>query len=914
MGTERSPAVADIVAQFLAARRAGRRSSIDDCLATVRDDSERARLRTMALQAIARELRVTATMPSLTGLPEDDHPAAPLPELDGYDIIDELGRGGMGVVYEAYQQSTGRRVAVKFLLDAEHSEQGRRRFEREVELGARLQHARIVSIIDSGILRGHYYYVMDYVEGRPLSEALPPGECDPREALALTATVAEVVDYAHQRGVLHRDLKPSNVLVDEHGDVHLLDFGLAKAIDPAAAARAMLSLSQPGQIVGTIAYMPPEQSRGELDRISVRSDVYALGAMAYELVTGRLPCRIDGPLADVLARLAEREPPRPSGLRRGVDGDVDAMLLKALEKRPEGRYATAGDFAADLRRYLTDRPIQARPSGPGRRVARWVRRHRGVSAVSAVALVVLAVMGGVWVSAAAAERARTERVQQFFVRNFGFASPDVAKRATVERRDLLDYAAGRVAAELAGYPRAQAQVRHALGEAYLELALYPEALAQLQQALALRREHLSPESAETADTLQLLGLAQQQLNEYDAAQASYAAALAIRRQAVGKHSGAVAQTLDHLAWLAKERGEYDAAAAQYAEALRMRRALYGDDHPEVAATLNNLAHLEYVRGDYEPAEAAFREALAIRLRQYPDRRNTHVAATMASLGSLLNKLGRYDEAGPLLGEALEIRMVVCGPEHADTLVSRNEWGLHLLETGQYAAAAEVLEENLHLRREVYGPGHQLVAVSAINLGLALQSLGELTEAEALYREALASVEALHGANAGHPHIAAVCLHLASVLCDAERGEDARPYAARAVAIREALAPDGTGAGLGQAYGALGRVELECGDLAAAQELLSRGVELLTAEVPASHWRVAQVRSDLGACLFAGGEYSAAEPLLTEAYADIAAAQGAHSRYADAARRRVVGLYEAWDRSADAEAYRALAASPQGGRQ
>ncbi|MDX2197373.1 MAG: serine/threonine-protein kinase [Phycisphaerae bacterium] len=318
----------------------------------------------------------------------------PLPQIDGYDIVAPIGRGGMGVVYEGLQRATGARVAIKFMLTPPGAvESLRRRFEREVDLIARLQHHYIVRLIDSGVHRGQYFYVMDYVEGRSPLLAFPASGGPPAiAAIELVEKICAAVDFAHQRGVLHRDLKPSNILVDERGDPHLLDFGLAKSIDPASGAWLDATLSEPGQLLGTLGYMSPEQSRGERGG-SVRSDVYSLGAIAYELFTGQLPCKLDGPLSQVLSRIETVDPPRPSSLVPALRGDLDAILLKALAKEPLQRYATASELAADLRRHRLREPIAARPASLWLRGQRWVQRNRAVAAVGGAATLALVTLG-----------------------------------------------------------------------------------------------------------------------------------------------------------------------------------------------------------------------------------------------------------------------------------------------------------------------------------------------------------------------------------------------------------------------------------------------------------------------------------------------------------------------------------------
>lgn len=335
----------------------------------------------------------TAPLASAASAPSSDA-GGPLPQIDGYDLIAQIGRGGMGVVYEGLQHATGARVAIKFMLTPPGAAESlRRRFEREVDLIARLQHPYIVRLIDSGVHRGQYFYVMDYVEGRSPLLAFPARGGPPTSAaIELIEKICAAVDFAHQRGVLHRDLKPSNILVDERGDPHLLDFGLAKSIDPSSGAWLDATLSEPGQLLGTLGYMSPEQSRGERGG-SVRSDVYSLGAIAYELFTGQLPCKLDGPLSQVLSRIEKVDPPRPSSLVPALRGDLDAILLKALAKEPLQRYATAGELAADLQRHRRREPIAARPASIWLRGQRWVQRNRAVAAVGGAALVSLLALG-----------------------------------------------------------------------------------------------------------------------------------------------------------------------------------------------------------------------------------------------------------------------------------------------------------------------------------------------------------------------------------------------------------------------------------------------------------------------------------------------------------------------------------------
>ncbi len=911
--------VTDVVARFFESRRAGCRVSIDEVLGSFHDLADPGRTRVEALHEIARRARTVELQPgsseNVGDLSTGAAPPTEFPELAGYDIVDVLGRGGMGVVYEAYQQSTGRRVAIKFMLQATaRSEAARRRFEREVELVARLQHPDIVAVIDSGIDRDRYYYVMEYVDGRALDEAFTLGECDPRSALGLIADVADAVDYAHQRGVLHRDLKPSNVMIDERGRPRLLDFGLAKAIDPDSAMGVNLSLSEPGQLVGTLAYMSPEQSRGEFEQMSVRSDVYSLGAMTYELLTGRLPCDVDGPLPDVLNRIADREAARPSTLRPGLDADVDAILLKALEKLPRCRYPTAGEFSSDLRRYLADEPIIARRAGPVDRLSRWVRRNRGIAGVSAASLLLIVVIITVAFFQIMAERdravARGEKAQRMMhalEEMLAAGDPDDAPGADISLAKEFD----RWESQLDEYrdePEMEAGLRLLLGRICLLHSEHPRGERNLQRALTLLRDDVAdPDPLEVARVLHVLGKSLHRQTRFQEAESYYREALEIRRREYGPPHGEVAGTLTDLGCVVKDQDRLAEAEALYHEALDTFDGLPPDQRNEfqIASTMNNLGLLLSKSGRYEEAERLLRETLELRRKLYDSKPHQHLATSMANLGTCLRQLGKFEESETFLRDALAMRADLFHEQHTTTIVSMNLLGLLLKDRGSYAEAEQVLRGAHDLRVKVCGPkANEHVAMSKHNLAAVLIARGKYSEAEELLLDAIdISMDVFP--NFEQHRAAAYDWH---ALADLYRAQGdyarARELCAKALAIRQSCYAKDDHTEIGSSLFLLGRITLDAGDPLDAESLLRRALEILR-KLPEGHWRPALCESVLGESLAARGRFSEAEDCLTRGFETLRRRADLPNPDTLAALRRLIDLYDAWEKPDQARIYRAL---------
>ncbi len=762
-----TPAVEQIVARFFERRRQGERVSIDDLVRDAPADTDRRRTRDAAVRAIADQLRTSRT--SSDSQAESPSASAALipPELEGYDLIDEIGRGGMGIVYEAYQRSTGRRVAVKVMSElAAASESGRRRFEREVELVARLQHPGIVGIIDSGVSRGRFFYVMEYVDGKPLDVALDPAKPDVNRALTTLATVADAVDYAHQRGVLHRDLKPSNILIDAGGNPHVLDFGLAKAIDPGSHVSRALTVDGPNRLLGTLAYMSPEQSRGELTTLSVRSDVYSLGAMGYELVAGRLPCNVDGPLQEVLARIASADPPPPSTVRRSsrssslVTGDTDAILMKALEKDPQLRYATAGELAVDIRRFLADEPIAARPISTWYQFRKFARRNRAlVGGVAAAILLLIIGAGATTWQAVRATRAehravierdrallaadRATKVTRFVQRMLALARPAQAKGRETTVREILDRASKTIADGLPFQPQTTAALRYTIGLSYFQLGLFDKAEPHLEAALAEQRSHAGDADVELLDTLLAVAQLRTEQNRLADAEKLILEAAALPGIADAASNKRPSELLTRLAVIQIQKGKTDEAVRLFRQALtQLETAKQPDDALIAGATMNLAGALEDAH-DLPQAEKLYHQALE-RFRKAGGDDSPDVALVSYNLAICLHNQDRLKEAEPLYREALRIRRTVLPATHPELAETMASLGGVLREDSRPVEAEPLLRESLEIFQKSLPADHPNIAKSEGFLGKCLVEMERYPDAEPLLRSALAKFQASSG--------------------------------------------------------------------------------------------------------------------------------------------------------------------------
>jgi tetratricopeptide (TPR) repeat protein/tRNA A-37 threonylcarbamoyl transferase component Bud32 len=664
--------------------------------------------------------------------------------VGAWRVVSLLGRGGMGEVYlaERIDPAFAQRVALKVIKRGMDSQAIVRRFVRERQILARLDHPNLAHLLDGGTgPDGRPFFALEWVDGEPITAWCRRRDLDLDGRLRLMQTVCLAVASAHHRLVVHRDLKPANILVTADGTVKLLDFGIAKLL---ADHEEGLTLTQLGARALTPAYAAPEQILG--DPISTATDVYALGVLLYELITGALPHRRDQRALQALASAVEHETvERPSSvlrrpgdrarLARRVTGDLDLIVMTAVHRDPARRYPSAQALANDLGHFLAGRPIRARPDEVGYRVRKFVGRHRlPVAAVgAAIAALIAGLAFSLWQAQAAsrealradAEAKRAERVKSFLISIFRQSDPEAGEGGKLTARELLERGAASVDAELAGEPQVQSELLDAVAHIENNLGLLEQGLAHAQRALALRRASLPPADGRIGLSLEALGEVQRSRGGMDEARKSFEAAIPLLIGAYGADSTEVALARRELGSTVRQPEESHLAVALLRQAHAAFVRHLGEAHVDSAETLLELGLALEQDRQYAEAEAAYRRA-AVLLEQRLGPRNLKTAEAQDALAGLLDRMGRTAEARPLLERALATERAVLGPHAERVAESLFSYGILLGSEEEHAAADKAFSEAL----AIFGPDR-------FDAGHCLRYLGLSAARQERYQEAAA---------------------------------------------------------------------------------------------------------------------------------------------------------------------------------
>lgn len=804
-------------------------------------------------------------------------PPASHPERIGpWSIVRELGRGGMGVVYlaERTEEDFEQRVALKLLPAGPQSEHLLRRFEQERRILAGLDHPGIARLIDGGVTDdGAPWFAMEYVEGEKIDDYCNRLRLSIDQRLKLFTEVAEAVQAAHRSLVVHRDLKPGNILVTEEGVVKLLDFGIAKPLEESGMAA---DATQTLQRVLTPEYSTPEQIRG--GAITTGSDVYQLGLLLHELLTGRRAHQLTDTTPQGVERAVCEDPPTrpsvaaarpaesatsevedletlaavrgttPKRLERRLRGDLDNIVLTALRKEPERRYASVEQMADDVRRHLQALPVRARSDTMAYRASRFVRRHAVGVAATAAALILVSTLVAFYTvrlqqerDRAQAEAAKAEQVAEFLAEIFRSSDPRQSAGDEPTVRAALDRGAERIGTDLAEQPVVQAELMNVLGRIYLEMGDFERAQELMVRGLELRRGHA--DTVEVAESLRSLAMLRYEQADYERSEELYLEVIQRLETTLGPDAPELAPPLNNLGLLYGRTAAYDQAIAAYERARRIFEADPASDPVDLGKVANNLGNIHFAMGENSSARAEYEHALAIH-ESALEADNPLLAGTLANIGLVRLRLEEYEGVEEIFRRELAIVRKSYGSVNTNVAHAFTHLASLFSATDRFQEAVDSYHQAGEIYRQALGEDHPYVAFPLYKLGGLYLSENRPVEAADYFRKAVNLREATLGPE--HPRLANALEGLGRALTDVEEFSEAEAVLRRTVAIRR-LSQHDDPISLGDSLHYLGGALVAQQRCAEALPLLQEAKGIFEADEEAAGEMLAEVTGLLATC-------------------------------------------------------------------
>ena len=704
------------------------------------------------------------------GVVPAESPTPDLGSIGPYRLIRKLGEGGMGEVWLAEQSAPVKRhVALKIIKAGRYDKSALIRFDLERQALALMDHPAIAKVFDAGsTAEGQPYFAMEYVAGLSITQYCDEKRLSPNERLLIFTKVCEGVQHAHQKAIIHRDLKPTNILVvevDGKPVPRVIDFGLAKAISEQSESGTLVTRA--GGLVGTPGYMSPEQMDPTVADVDTRADVYSLGVVLYELLTGVLALDAkqweSKPFHEVLRQVHEEEPTSPStrlnndpaalaiAEKRSTDprqlasmlrGDLDWITLKALERDRTRRYGTPAELAADLARYLRNEPVIARPPTLVYRTKKYVQRHKfGVAAATAAALLLVAfgVMQAVQLRRTTRERDRADRVTKFMTGMFKVSNPSEARGNAVTAREILDKSSKDIETGLRKDPELQAQLMETMAQTYAGLGLYRRAQDLVEHARAIQSSLFGERKRETLASESYLAQLLRAQGHLPEAEKLLQTTIEAQRQVLGPNDPDTLASMDRLGYVYANGARPADAESLFRQTLSAERKVLGPDDPQTLGTLNELAEVLTPQGRYTEADQIYGELIAAQKRTLG---SDHPATllSMSHAAENLEEEGRLQEAEELYSNVIAAQRRVVGPEHPQTLRAMTMLVVTMMKEGRYAEADKLQSQVIEIKARVLGPTHTSTLQSMEMEALNLSREGRYADSEKMFRDVIETAE------------------------------------------------------------------------------------------------------------------------------------------------------------------------------